>query len=121
LAGAYFRDRSWEDGQLHYGLVVVERATCKKGKIQVVLHQSQVIEPGRAWLADLDIAAATEKWSFTLQTDCKGTASETTVRTSAQPLLDGADIAGFYAAILGEVAANGAPRITERGEESIVF
>lgn len=119
LAGAHFRDRIWEDGQLHYGLVVVETATCKKGKVQVVLHYSELIESGRAWLADLDFDAAVAGWSYTLQADCKGTASETVVRVSAQPLLDAADIGGYQRAIKSEIAATGPAKLAEVAEAPI--
>jgi len=119
LAGAHFRDRIWEDGQLHYGLVVVETATCKKGKVQVVLHQSELVEPGRAWLAELDVDELVAGWSYTLQADCKGTASETVVRVSAQPLLDPSDIAGYQRAIRSEIAATGPAKLSEVVEAPI--
>lgn len=121
LAGAHFHARRWDDGQLHHGLVVVEQATCKKGKVQVVLHNSQVIEPGRAWLADLDVAGAVAGWSTTLQADCKGSDSTVTIRLSAEPLVDPADLAGFHAAIAGDVSAGGAARVTAVVEAPVSF
>ena len=121
LAGAYYRDRYWEDGQLHHGLVVIEKATCKKGKVQVVLHQSQVVESGKAWLADLDVPGAVASWSYTLQADCKGTASETSERISEGPVRDAAGLADFYEAIRAEVAGSGPAKIVAVSETPVTF
>ena len=121
LAGAHFRDRIWEDGKLHYGLVVSESAVCKKGKLQVVLHTTEVTEAGHDWMANLrpQVDAAMEAWTFELADDCKGQAREREVFLSPEPLLDPADLDGYQQAIRRQVEQSSPSKI-EVVEETLV-
>ena len=113
LAGAHFRDRIWEDGKLHYGLLVSESAVCKKGRLQVVLHTTEVTEAGHDWIRNLrpQVDAAMEAWTFDLAGSCKGQAREREVFLSPEPLLDPADLDGYQQAIRRQVEGTSPSKI----------
>ncbi len=123
LAGAHFRDRTWEDGKLHYGLVVVESAVCRKGKEQVVLHSTEVTEGGKGWSTDwrprIDDAIAS--WNFDLAADCKGEAREPEVFLSPEPLLDPADVAGYQQAIRRQVEQRSPAKLEVQEEAPVAL
>jgi len=64
------------NGELHYGLVAVETATCKKGDTWLGIHTGEIVEPGDLWpdqIQDAAEAAIEGQWSFELARKCKGT------------------------------------------------
>lgn len=64
------------DGQLLWGTVAVETATCKNGKVKRRVHVAQVTDPGQTWpdqLEDKVTASIKVGWELDLAQRCKGT------------------------------------------------
>ena len=75
LAGVRYADKKWDDGLLHYGLIVIETATCKKGDIWIGVHAGSLVESGNRWPDQLGegLESAVESgWEFELAKKCKG-------------------------------------------------
>jgi hypothetical protein len=65
-----------DDGGLLYGTVVLEDATCKKGKHQQIVHYAEVQDPGQTWpdqLKEKVDEAVRHGWNPSLAEKCKGT------------------------------------------------
>lgn len=86
IAGYRYADLKHADGQLHYGIVAIETATCKKGKIQIGIHSGEFVEAGQMW-PDQVLSTGEEKvlsaWNFEIGDKCKGTS---TVEVNITPL-----------------------------------
>jgi len=46
LPGAHFASSMWDDGLLHYGVLVVDSARCSRGRIRIGVHVSEFTESG---------------------------------------------------------------------------
>ena len=79
LAGLRYASAKWADGSLHYGLVVVETATCKRGKVREVVHLGEISNPGTTWPETVvaEAESISMGWTYGLAEACKGTASNT--------------------------------------------
>jgi len=78
MAGHRYAAEKRDDGKLHYGLIAVETATCKKGDTQIGVHVGEAVEPGNKWPDQVHegIQAAVESgWSFEVASKCKGQGS----------------------------------------------
>lgn len=79
LAAVRYADRLDASSQLHYGVVVLEETTCKKGNSWLGVHHGELIEGGGMWPDQ--VAAAIEgaslSWSYPQAKKCKGTSSNT--------------------------------------------
>lgn len=76
LAGFYYQSYKQPDGNLLWGLVIVEDAVCKKGKLKQRIHVSSIVEPGTNWadtLVDRVQEPAEYQWGLKLGEECKGT------------------------------------------------
>jgi len=65
----------WEDGRFHYGLVAVETAQCKNGKIRLCTHNGSHAEKGERFPHTVKAAAAEAtsfSWVFPIAEKCKG-------------------------------------------------
>jgi len=65
----------WEDGRFHYGLVAVETAQCKNGKIRLCTHNGSLAEKGERFPHTVKAAAAEAtsfSWVFPIAEKCKG-------------------------------------------------
>ncbi len=65
-----------QDSKLLYGVVAVEKATCKKGDVRVTLHAAPVWDAGRTWpdqLAERVKPNADNVFEPNLAETCKGT------------------------------------------------
>jgi hypothetical protein len=91
LLGIHFSSQMWEDGLLHYGLVVLETARCKKGKkTKIGVHLGSLTEVGHRFPAVVHqeaLAAAQEHWEFGLSKKCK-VKQELEFFVSDKPLLN---------------------------------
>ena len=64
------------EGGLLYGVVAVEKATCKKGDIRVEIHTAEVNDTGHTWpdqLLERVDPAARAAFDLDLAANCKGT------------------------------------------------
>ncbi len=65
----------WEDGRLHYGVVAVETARCKNGKVRMGIHTGSAVEKGVRFpntIAGDAPEAISFAWVFKLAEKCKG-------------------------------------------------
>ena len=84
------RDRLQEEGHLLYGVVAVEKASCKKGTYQV-LHIAEVTDPGQTWpdqLQDKVMTSAEHAWKMTLGKKCKDDKASLTLQLPDAPFSD---------------------------------
>ncbi len=72
-----FADKTREDGRLHWGVIAVEVATCKKGDTWLGVHTGSVNDVGTVWPDQIQGATDTAlaAWTFELADKCKGTQS----------------------------------------------
>lgn len=92
LASIRHKDVIQASGGLLYGVIVVEKATCKKGDTQMTLHLAQVNDRGQTWpdqLADRLKETIGTNWKLDLATRCKGTGATETF-TPPAPFKDAA-------------------------------
>ncbi len=64
-----------EGDYLLYGVVVVETATCKNGKVQQFVHEAELTDPGQTWPDQLEgkVKSVIEHhWKLNLAERCKG-------------------------------------------------
>lgn len=76
LVKVRYQDLLQKDGQLLWGTVVVENATCKNGKVSQRISIGQVRDPGQTWpdqLRDKVEASVKVAWELDLALRCKGT------------------------------------------------
>ncbi|MCB9798010.1 MAG: hypothetical protein H6741_35480, partial [Alphaproteobacteria bacterium] len=88
LATYRFDSLKWEDGNLHYGLLVVENATCKKGDTRLGVHVTSVVNGGDLWPDQVAASiggAAQAAYTYEVAKKCKGT-SEFEVRITEGPV-----------------------------------
>jgi len=74
------------DGELHYGLIAVETASCKKGDTWIGIHTGEIVEPGDLWPDQIQAAAEAAiegQWEFELAKKCKGTSAIEVLITEA--------------------------------------
>jgi hypothetical protein len=70
-----YADLLWDDGRFHYGLVAVETAQCKNGKIRLCAHNGSLAERGERFPHTVKAAAAeatSYTWVFPIAAKCKG-------------------------------------------------
>lgn len=94
LVSFRYANVAWPDGNLHYGLFVVEAATCKNGQTRLATHSGSLIEPGATWPDELQEPldnAVVGLWGLDLAQKCKGTGANE-VLFSSEPLADQAAI-----------------------------
>lgn len=98
LVGIHYSNLMWDDGLLHYGLVVVETARCKQGrKTRLGVHLGSLTEVGQRFPGAVEqeaLAAAQEDWNFGLSKKCK-VEQELEFFVSDQPLPDADAIAAW--------------------------
>lgn len=90
LAAIRYKNLMQADGGLLYGVVGVEKATCKKGDIKVEAHTAQVKDTGHTWpdqLMERVDPAARAVFDLDLAENCKGT-SEISFLITEGPLKD---------------------------------
>lgn len=78
LVTVRYRSALQSDGTLLYGLVVVEKATCKKGDLRVEAHHGPVVDSGHTWPDQLQerlMDAAKVQYELDLAETCKGTST----------------------------------------------
>ena len=76
MAGYYYKDQKQDDETLLWGVVVVENATCRKGKLKQSIHSGSIIEQGNTWADQLEervSEVASFAWDIDLAKSCKGT------------------------------------------------
>jgi hypothetical protein len=64
-----------DDGTLLYGVVAVETASCKNGKVQQYAHIAEVADQGQTWPDQLEEKLSTvleHSWKMNLAERCKG-------------------------------------------------
>lgn len=75
LAAVRYKAVLQDSGNLLYGTVVFENATCKNGKIQQRYHVAPVTDPGQTWPDQLEEKVqsnADNNWELNLAERCKG-------------------------------------------------
>ena len=75
LAGQMYAELKQEDGSFLWGVVAVENATCKRGKLKQNIHSALVVEGGHTWIDQFEErvkAPAESAWVLNLATKCKG-------------------------------------------------
>lgn len=117
LAAVRYAD-VYVDGQLTYGVVVVEVTTCKKGQPWVGVHHGVLIEDGDMWPDQVAEAvdAASAAWTYELAKKCKGT-SENTVHITRVPM-SAADIEAWTAETVRDANKLEADKQFEYDEET---
>lgn len=78
LVTVRYRSLLQPDGGLLYGLVVVEKATCKKGDLRVEAHHGSVLDSGHTWpdqLQERVADAAKVAYEMDLAESCRGTST----------------------------------------------
>jgi hypothetical protein len=70
-----YAHKAHEDGRLHWGVIAVEVATCKKGDTWLGVHTGSVHDAGTVWPDQIEAATdiALSAWDFELADKCKGT------------------------------------------------
>jgi hypothetical protein len=85
-----YKDLLQKDDTLLYGVVVVETATCKNGKVSQRVHVAEAVDPGQTWpdqLTDKVQATAEHSWNLNLAERCKGE-GKTEVKVPDAPFAD---------------------------------
>ena len=80
LAGRMYENLKQEDGTFLWGVIAVENATCKKGKLKQNIHSALVVEGGHTWIDQFEErvkAPAESAWVLNLAKKCKGESSVT--------------------------------------------
>lgn len=93
------------DGGLIYGVVAVEKATCKKGDVRVEAHHAELRDPGKTWPDQVkERVGDSVKAGFEmdLAASCKGTGT-VELFTPEAPLKDAAAYKAWLDATLTEV------------------
>jgi hypothetical protein len=114
LAAVRYAATKRPDG-FHWGLVTVEKATCKNGKLIEAMYTGQVVEPGHYWADQLSPAAQDAmktKWKMDAGKKCKGESSFTTT-VSAEPFADDPTFDTWKAAQLRPLYQNTVDKRTE--------
>lgn len=91
LALIYYKDALHSDGKLHYGVVAIEAANCKKGRKETRVHIGEGVDPIGQWpdqVAGSFRYLVKGNWPTTLAKECKGGGS-TDVVVSPEPLSPG--------------------------------
>ena len=73
LVAVRYKEALQDDG-LHWGIVVIENATCKNDKVKVNVHTGQVVEGGAMWPDQIGApahAAATSSWEYPHAKKCE--------------------------------------------------
>lgn len=114
LSAYRYADLLRDDGKLHYGLIAVEVATCKKGDTWLGLHSGEAVEGGALWPDQIRAAAeaAVERqWTFELAKKCKGSAAIEVLLTELPG--DEAAIREWTEEQLGELRGREAKKVLE--------
>lgn len=88
LALIYYKDQLHDDGKLHYGVVAIEAANCKRGRKETRVHVGEGVDPVGQWpdqVAGSFRYLVKGNWPTTLAKECKGGGS-TDVIVSPEPL-----------------------------------
>ncbi|MCB9743604.1 MAG: hypothetical protein H6740_13470 [Alphaproteobacteria bacterium] len=112
LATYRFESLKWEDGALHYGLLVVENATCKKGETRLGVHVGSLVNGGDLWPDQVaaSVGGAIETaFTYDVAKKCKGTAQKE-VRITEGPVSAG-DLAEWQKDQLEEAQGREAKKI----------
>jgi hypothetical protein len=122
MAGYRYADEKGADGNLRYGLVVVETATCKKGDTWLGLYSGEVVEGGNLWPDQIQAAAegvVEEQWEVALASSkkCKGS-GEVAVRVTEGPM-DSAQIEGWINEQLEELRGQEAKKVVEESRDPL--
>lgn len=90
MAGFRYKTVKQADGNLLYGVVVFETATCKNGKTSQMMHVAEVLDPGQTWpdqlLAKVESSAKTG-WKLDLAEKCKGE-GKLDFKVTGEPMAD---------------------------------
>ncbi len=109
----------WDDGRLHYGLVAVETAQCKNGKIRLCAHNGSLAERGERFPHTIKTAAAEAAsftWVFPIAEKCKG--SQTLeFFVSPMPFSSPEEVALFHQEVAKELENRVATKRTVVAEE----
>ena len=96
LAGQMYADKKQENGTYIWGVLAVENATCKKGKLKQNIHSAMVNEGGHTWSDQFEERVkvpAESAWELNLAKKCKGEGTITWI----VPTVPFADKAAFDA------------------------
>ena len=75
MAGYYYNEQKQDDETLLWGVVAVENATCKNGKLKQSIHSGSIVEQGNTWADQLEervSEVAVFAWEINLAKSCKG-------------------------------------------------
>jgi hypothetical protein len=75
MAGYYYKEQKQDDETLLWGVVAVENATCKNGKLKQSIHSGSIVEQGNTWADQLEervSEVAVFAWEINLAKSCKG-------------------------------------------------
>lgn len=106
-----YRSLLQPEGGLLYGVVAVEKATCKKGDTRVEVHTAEVKDTGHTWpdqLLERVDPAARAVFDLDLAANCKGT-SVITFTVPEAPFKDAAAYKSWSDKTVSEVQKSAAP------------
>jgi hypothetical protein len=121
LAKVRFNDLLQEDGSLLYGVVAVERATCKKGLIYQYAHVAKVTDPGQTWPDQLDdkvMTSVEHAWKMGLKKKC-GEDWAITLKLPSAPFQDEKAYQAWVEETLKGLAAEDVKKTTEKDQDQI--
>ena len=104
LAAVYFKDLKQADNSLLWGVIAVETATCKNGKVQQNTHVAELRDAGHTWPDQIKerATAATGAWTLNLAEKCKGE-GKVEILVPAEPVADAAALKTWTEAQLKEI------------------
>jgi len=114
-----YADLLWEDGRFHYGLVALETAQCKNGKIRLGVHTGSLAEGGKLFPHAIKAqapGATSYSWVFPIAEKCKGRQT-LEYFVSPMPFSTPEEITAFHAEVNKELEKRAATKRTLIAEE----
>ena len=124
MPGAHFASSMWDDGLLHYGVIVVDSARCSRGRIRIGIYVAELTESGTRFpeqvLQQAPEAMHDDLAPFQEYENCRGgEALSTEVIVSESPLVSEDVMAAWVDAKIAEIQSR-EPWRFERHDEAPV-
>lgn len=114
-----YSDLLWNDLRLHYGVVALETARCKNGKVRLGIHTGSAIEKGVRFpsaIGGIAPEAISFAWVFGLADKCKGRQT-LEYFVSEMPVATPEEIQAFHEQILKDIETRAATKVKLFPEE----
>ena len=123
LAAIYHKDLIQGDGDFMWGVISVETATCKNGKMKQRVQLATVSESGNTWgdqFQERVEASIRARWTLDLAERCKGTGEVQTLVPS-QPFKDKAAYKEWVEAQLKEIQRADIPKLIRVDNDALAI